>query len=249
MLPAHRLNRTGACHTRTLLPGYVEPMGQEIALVSNFHFQNPSLKDDCTGIKVGLSYCVEVNGGGGITTSTSSSSTPTPTPTSSASPVPSPHQDGIKEYCKTYYMAVKGDTCANVVSKYGINMELFIKWNPAVDNACNGFWASYYYCVAVDGATPTSTSSPSPTGSPGPSPTQDGLIAPCQRCYLAEKGDTCGKIVDKYGSFSLDDFIKWNPAVGKDCSGLWAAYYYCVGVPGTPTSPTASPTSTRPPNG
>ncbi|TQV90962.1 LysM domain-containing protein [Cordyceps javanica] len=159
---------------------------------------NPSVKDDCSGLNVGYSYCIERD------------------------------------------------------RQYGLSLSQFIQWNPAVDQNCNGFWASYYYCVVVDGVTPTTGSSSSPSGSPAPSPTQSGLIASCQRFYLARAGDTCGKIAESYGTFSLDDFIKWNPAVGKDCGGLWAAYYYCVGVPGTPTSAPATsstPTLTEPANG
>lgn len=44
----------------------------------------------------------------------------------------------------------------------------------------------------------------------------------------------------------------WNPAVGSDCSSLFLGYYYCVGVPGTPTSKpsvTSVPTTTSPPAG
>lgn len=39
-------------------------------------------------------------------------------------------------------------------------------------------------------------------------------------------------------------FFTWNPAVGKDCSGLWVGYYYCVGVPGTTTSAPTKTTAT-----
>lgn len=52
---------------------------------------------------------------------------------------------------------------------------------------------------------------------------------------MAAKGETCAKIVASYGTFDFDMFFKWNPAVGKDCSGIWASYYYYVGVPGTPS--------------
>ena len=47
----------------------------------------------------------------------------------------------------------------------------------------------------------------------------------------------------------MADFIKWNPALGSSCSGLIIGDYYCVSVPGTPTTrsgstgPTALPSN------
>jgi hypothetical protein len=111
---------------------------------------------------------------------------------------------------------------------------------------CKGLWADTYYCVGIPG-TPTvpitsSTAKATPTGAPKPSPTQDGLISTCEKFYFAGKqgydtnlameqlltpwslvkDDTCAKIVKKFGTFTVKDFIAWNPAVGDDCSGLWA---------------------------
>jgi LysM repeat protein len=111
-------------------------------------------------------------------------------------------------------------------------------------NQCKG--------IAIPGtpiATPTTavTTSQQPTAT-APSPTQDGLISTCNNFYKAVKGDTCAKIVQSYGNFDVAQFTQWNPAVGDDCSGLWAQTYYCVGVPCTPTvRPSSSaPVSTTP---
>jgi hypothetical protein len=108
-------------------------------------------------------------------------------------------------------------------------------------------WAETYYCVGIPG-TPTApvtsiTVTPTQTGTPKPSPTQDGLISTCQKFYFAGKklatqtsdrkyplifplrlvkDDTCAKVVKKYGTFTLKEFITWNPAVGEDCSSIWA---------------------------
>ncbi|KAJ2970858.1 hypothetical protein NUW58_g9574 [Xylaria curta] len=203
---------------------------------------NPSVLDDCSGIKVGNSYCVEVTR---KPTTTSSTNVPTPTGT----PKPSPTQEGLIESCTTFYKAVKGDTCDKVVTKYGtFTATQFKEWNPAVGEDCSGIWAETYYCVGIPG-TPTSPPTTSPTGAPKPSPTQEGLIESCTTFYKAVKGDTCDKIVSKYGTFTAADFFKWNPAVGSDCSGIWAETYYCVGIPGTPTlPPTTTPTGTPKPS-
>ncbi|KAK1711770.1 hypothetical protein BDP67DRAFT_468696, partial [Colletotrichum lupini] len=58
--------------------------------------------------------------------------------------------------------------------------------------------------------------------------------------HQAVSGDTCQGIVNKYGTFDLNQFYGWNPAVGNTCSGLWLGYYYCIGTL-TTTSTTAAP--------
>ncbi|RHZ63585.1 LysM peptidoglycan-binding domain-containing protein [Aspergillus thermomutatus] len=197
---------------------------------------NPSVKDDCSGIKVGNSYCVEVNHGQPRPTTT--------TTTSTSTPKPSPTQTGLIDTCTTFYLAVAGDTCDKIVAKYGtFTTAEFISWNPAVGADCSGLWAKTYYCVGIPG-TPTTkpTTTTTPTG--GPSPTQTGIISTCNSFYMAVAGDTCDKIVAKYGTFTLDHFLSWNPAVGSDCSALWAKTYYCVGVPGTPSTKTTTTTTT-----
>ncbi|EFQ99447.1 LysM domain-containing protein [Nannizzia gypsea CBS 118893] len=233
---------------------------------ANFVYWNPSVKNDCSGIKAGNSYCVDAekeapgtssssSSAPGSTTATAGTTTTsgatTPTqPTPTTNPTPSPTQDGMVNTCAKFYQAVSGDTCDKIVIKYGtFTLKNFVTWNPAVKGDCSGLWAGYYYCVGVPGtptAPPSTTMPPTPTAPSGPSPTQGGIIATCRQWYKAESGDTCLKIVDKYRTFSLAQFQSWNPAVGSDCTGLWAGYYYCIGIPGTPTQPTSTSTS-RPP--
>ncbi|EPE35195.1 LysM [Glarea lozoyensis ATCC 20868] len=93
--------------------------------------------------------------------------------------------------------------------------------------------------------TATTTTSTAPTG---PVPTQTGITSDCKSYYLAVAEDTCNGIVSKFGGgFTLQQFYNWNLAITGDCGGLWAGYYYCVGVPGTPTGkPTTTKTSVTP---
>lgn len=63
-----------------------------------------------------------------------------------------------------------------------------------------------------------------------PGPTQPGIVDGCRAYYLAVADDGCWAIADSHG-ISLDDFYIWNPALGGDCSGLWAGYAYCVQGP------------------
>ncbi|KAH6953500.1 hypothetical protein DER45DRAFT_587025 [Fusarium avenaceum] len=218
---------------------------------------NPSVKNDCSGIQVGHSYCVEVNNGfpreeePPKATSTKGASTKATEPEPTKGVEHSPAQDGLIESCTAFYKAKKGDTCAKVIAAYGtFKFNDFFKWNPAVGEDCSGIWADTWYCVGVPGTptgVPTKTMATTTTtkaaGSSKPSTTQEGLIESCTSFHPAAKGETCAKIVSNFGTFDFDTFFKWNPAVGEDCSGIWAGYYYCVGVPGTPT---AKPSATAP---
>ncbi|KAF5000825.1 hypothetical protein FGRMN_1433 [Fusarium graminum] len=217
---------------------------------------NPSVKDDCSGIQVGHSYCVEVNNGfpreeePPEITSTKVTSTKETKPEPTKDTEHSPVQDGLIETCTAFYKAKKGDTCAKIVAENGtFGFDDFFKWNPAVEKDCSGIWADTWYCVGVPGTptdiptkTTTTATATKATGSVKPSVTQEGLIQSCISFHQAAKGETCAKIVSNFGTFDFDTFFKWNPAVNEDCSGIWAGYYYCVGVPGTPT---AKPTATH----
>lgn len=118
-------------------------------------------------------------------------------------------------------------------------------------DSCGGLQAGYYVCVGVSG-TPTgrpststrpTTAAPAPTG---PQPQQPNIVRGCQRYHQVAAGDSCTAIVNRYRTFSLAQLLSWNPdAGGSTCSGLWLGYYVCIGVAGTPTTPTTS-TSTRP---
>jgi LysM repeat protein len=95
----------------------------------------------------------------------------------------------------------------------------------------------------------TTATTPTPTGPGKPSPTQNGLISSCTTFYKANQGDSCWAIANVIypNTFTLDEFVSWNPAVGSDCMGLRAGYYYCIGVPGSPAvtlAPTSKPTAT-----
>lgn len=193
-------------------------------------------------MQFGHSYCIEVNDGfprDEIPSEVTTTKDDEPEPTENSKP--SPTQDGLIDTCTSFYQAKKGDTCAKIVAQYKTFVfEDFFKWNPAVEKDCSGIWADTYYCVGVPGTptsppTQTAATTTEATGANKPSPTQEGLVESCTSFYMAVKGDTCTKIVAKYGTFDFDTFYKWNPAVGKDCSGIWANTYYCVGVPGTPT--------------
>ncbi|KAL2116055.1 hypothetical protein VTJ04DRAFT_10310 [Mycothermus thermophilus] len=212
---------------------------------------NPSVGAGCSaGVVPGLEYCIEWIGPITTTTSSSSSTSTTTTTarttsTTSTSAGPSPTQDGLISTCTKFHKVVSGDTCQKIVDKYGtFSLRDFYTWNPAVGTECSYLMLDYYVCVGIPG-TPTTrpTTSTSSTITTTSVPTQSGITRDCTTFYQVVSGDTCQKIVDKYGTFTLSNFYSWNPAVGSDCSGLQPGVYVCVGVRGTPTT---RPTSTLP---
>ncbi|KAK3944406.1 peptidoglycan-binding lysin subgroup [Diplogelasinospora grovesii] len=247
--------------------------------LAQFISYNPSVGPNCQNLVVGTSYCVEEDYGQAPsstsaastvqvtatsttlktttkppTSSSASSTAATTTTTTSTRPAgPSPTQDGLVSTCQNFYKVASGDTCQKIVDQYGtFTLDQFYSWNPAVGTDCSGLWVGYYVCVGIPG-TPTTKPATTSTAAPtGPSPTQSGLVSNCQNYYKVATGDTCDKIVAKYGTFTTSQFVSWNPAVGSDCTGLWVDYYVCVGVPSTPTtrppatSTTAAPTGPTP---
>ncbi|WQF83337.1 Putative LysM domain-containing protein [Colletotrichum destructivum] len=224
----------------------------------NFIRWNPSVGTNCAnGVVAGTEYCIDF---------TDDSPPPPPTTTSSAPPVtssapgstfPTPIQEGVIQTCEQairgtpwahtllthskatkFHKAVSGDTCIKIVDTYKtFSLEDF------------GLWLGYNYCIAVPGTPTAAPSQPTCTsGTSKPSPTQAGLVSTCNRFHKVVSGNTCEKISQQYGSFSLADFGTQLLAL-LHCSGLWLGYYVCIGVPGTPTTPTtrpSTPTTTAP---
>ncbi|KAI9158367.1 carbohydrate-binding module family 50 protein [Paramyrothecium foliicola] len=211
---------------------------------------NPSVLDDCDGIRDGAWYCVAKKDT--PTTRTGDNPSVTTPPTSR------PTQPGVSDKCTDWWLVGPSDTCQKIRTENGISQESLTKWNPAIDEDCEGLEVDKYICVGVDGedsppntgpitsstrasvsATTTgrSTTTSKATEEPikVPQPVREGMAADCRRFYMQKPGEFCYDISVKNG-VNLDDFYKWNPAVGNDCSNLWPDYYYCVGVSGSATT-------------
>ena len=74
--------------------------------------------------------------------------------------------------------------------------------------------------------------------------TQTGITPDCVSWYRADTGEDCDLVVKMFGTFSAEDFLKWNPAVKPDCLGFKIGNYYYVAIPSTPTTRTTSYSST-----
>ncbi|KAF5627492.1 hypothetical protein F52700_8418 [Fusarium sp. NRRL 52700] len=70
-----------------------------------------------------------------------------------------------------------------------------------------------------------------------PEPIQEGMVSNCNKFHFVSPTTTCQGVLDYY-KISLSDFTKWNPAVGEDCTNMWAGTNACVRVKGYTSSPT-----------
>ncbi|KAI4213784.1 MAG: hypothetical protein LQ349_009258 [Xanthoria aureola] len=214
--------------------------------LADFYTWNPAIGTNCGSLFVNYYVCVGVPGTPTTRRSTATASTTSTTPTG-----PTPTQPGIISSCTKYYKTVSGDTCQAIADNFGtFSVAQFEAWNPAVKSDCSQLYLDYYYCIAVPGTptmrSTTSTTKTTSTASSGPSPTQTGIISSCTKYYKTVSGDTCQVLSDRYGTFSVAQFVTWNPAVKPDCSLLFLGYYYCIAIPGSPT--TRATTSTTKPS-
>ncbi|KAK8043699.1 hypothetical protein PG993_006129 [Apiospora rasikravindrae] len=210
-----------------------------------------------------------------FTTSTRSTEAPvTTTDPGNGVETPKPIQPGMVSNCNKFAFVSPGTTCGQILSANKISLDDFVRWNPEVDDTCSGMWAKVNVCVGVlgggggGGATPTTrptTSEPLPpvtatttttagNGVQTPQPTQPGMVSNCNKFHWVSRGNVCDQITG-YNGISREDFVRWNPTVLDDCSGMWAEVNVCVGVlvGGGPTTTTAAhpppATTTKPPSG
>ncbi|KAK3933515.1 hypothetical protein QBC46DRAFT_326379 [Diplogelasinospora grovesii] len=215
---------------------------------------NPEVGSDCSGLYVNYFYCIDAPIDVGSLPNATTQYFPALTTIASSTIslnstfAPSPTAPGAASGCQSWYLAVTGDTCASLSQAMGyFSVSDFQTWNSGV-NCNSALTAGDYYCVANY----SSSNLPMPsTVTTTPTPVQTGITAACTAWYLAAFGDDCAIIPQIFGTFSQSDFLTWNPALGSNCAGLVPGDYYCVAVPGTPTTRTTGvPTTTSfPSNG
>ncbi|OJJ37014.1 hypothetical protein ASPWEDRAFT_170511 [Aspergillus wentii DTO 134E9] len=150
--------------------------------------------------------------------------------------------------CFSWHNVTRGDGCDSIREEADIGMGAFYGWNPSIRRNCTGLQLGVSYCVSGEGYDDTSFSTPTPTPSstrpsssatpkstcpPGgvtpPGPTQSGIPCNCNKYAKHEDGKYCQDIADE-NDCTLEQFYKWNPALGGNCKALWPDYSYCVGV-------------------
>ena len=207
---------------------------------------NPGVGAGCSSLWLEYYVCVSVIGQDPTGTTTTST---TASPTNGIS-TPTPTLPGMVNNCDVFHMVGEGDQCAAIAKQYGITLSQLVEYNPEVKADCTGLWLGYYVCVSVIGVDPSSTITPPPTTTPTngiatPTPIRPGMVDNCDTFYKVEEGDVCSDIAQNYG-ITLGQFVKYNPEVNADCSGLWLGYYVCVSIIGdSPTPPTTTSTPTN----
>ncbi|KAI1194415.1 carbohydrate-binding module family 50 protein [Nemania serpens] len=118
----------------------------------NFYTWNPAVGSSCTTLIPGDYVCVGII-------------TPSATTTTSGIGIstPTPAQTGIATNCNRFYLVQPGDACDTIVAKYGIALNNFYAWNPAVGSSCTTLIPGDYVCIGVIGSTTTTTTTPTTT--------------------------------------------------------------------------------------
>ncbi|OLN89002.1 LysM domain-containing protein-like protein 6 [Colletotrichum chlorophyti] len=188
---------------------------------------NTGVGSNCEGLWANVNVCVGTIGSTPVVT-------PTPTPTKPANGVttPQPTQPGMVSNCNKFYLAKSGDSCDKIASSGGITFAQLLAWNSGVKSDCTGLWANTNVCVGVIGQTttpPKPTSTIKGNGVATPTPIQNGMVTNCRIFHFVKSGETCD-VISKARGITVANFIKWNPAVGSNCGGLWANTYACVAL-------------------
>ncbi|KAI0191405.1 hypothetical protein EV127DRAFT_338251 [Xylaria flabelliformis] len=217
--------------------------------LAQFYAWNPAVGSSCAYLGLNDYVCVGTLNATGTITTTAATTTTKP---GNGISTPMPVQTGIASNCNLFYEVQPGDVCTDIAAAYGISLQNFYAWNPAVGSSCLTLILGDYVCV---GTTTSSTSvttltSMSTTTTPGngistPTPVQTGIASNCNRFYLVQSGDICDTIAAAEG-ISVSDLYAWNPAVGVNtCKYLYPGDYICIGVVSFSIT-TAAPTTTTP---
>jgi len=219
--------------------------------MDDFLSWNPAAKEDCEMLIADYWVCVGVQRQMGNTdlewetAQPEFTAPPEPTkytpvtlPAADSSFAPIPSHGPMPIDCKVYHRATADQNCNDIVKLYNyFSQEQFLSWNPALDGNCLGLWLDTWYCVgayADDNLPLPAHQTTKPTEGNVPL----GYPNDCARWYQTTFDDTCDLIVLMFGSFSMADFVKWNPTVFRDCSGIILDAWYCIGRLDTPITRT-----------
>ncbi|EPS35517.1 hypothetical protein H072_11033 [Dactylellina haptotyla CBS 200.50] len=190
-----------------------------VSILNLFNW-NPAIGAQCTSMWAQTYLCIGIIGG----TPTAPSTTAPP-----ADGTPSPIGANTTKNCKKWAYIRAGDTCQAILNRnkdVKSTIQDLVRWNPSIRADCSGLIATYHLCLIGPAAPPTTTK-PTPAN-PTPSPIQPGMTKNCKGWAYVKDGQTCQDILKRFPKIKLAQLVAWNPAIGKDCSTMWARTYICV---------------------
>jgi LysM repeat protein len=167
--------------------------------LADFYSWNPAVGTDCAYLDLNDYVCVDVT----PSATTSASATPAATVPSNGIPTPTPYQTGMTPNCDNFHLVISGDECSDIATDYGISLDDFYEWNPAVGSSCQYLGLNDYACVGVAICTSTSilAAAPEPKqgltcGSPGASHDDSGslLLTSYTESPYVDSAAACGAL-------------------------------------------------------
>jgi LysM repeat protein len=215
--------------------------------LEDFRFLNSATNENCTNLYADESYCVQAVGDINTYSGRAGYATATSVPVSEFTPysdLPSatatvnftqatgkPLDNGTRDDCNYYFdgsvfqgtLSWYSSQCARAAAAFNVDLDAFGSWNQgmnASDPSCS-FQEGVRYCGKLYFGDQVEQADESQL------PIRDGASVNCTDYTDVWKGRSCQNVLDTFG-LTITQFYVLNPAVEKDCSGLWTGYSYCV---------------------
>lgn len=114
--------------------------------------------------------------------------------------------------------------CSTMASLWSISEEDFIAMNPSVGSPCSDIVYGQDYCVQARTHPDLDQSTTPDCATHIPYPDPSDLVREAA-------GHTCKSFTD-FWYIRLEDFLEWNPVVGKECENFEEGKRYCIWVNG-----------------
>ncbi|THG96439.1 hypothetical protein EW026_g5394 [Hermanssonia centrifuga] len=218
---------------------------------------NPQVNSRCSNLNqyVGEGICISPPGGGYNPGTTISGANPAGTITALALPTGQVAPGSNRQFCGEWYTVQSGETCPEILQRFGITNDTFYYLNPVVNSDCSNLYSGFDYCVAEHYYVSANVYSdlrsihtlmtspleeaflaPSVTITPPPATVTQAVPTPapgtldpstCLEYYTAQVGDTCFAIT-VVNNINNAQFLYWNSGIKSDCSNLVPGLDYCL---------------------
>ncbi|KAK6497003.1 hypothetical protein TWF481_001982 [Arthrobotrys musiformis] len=219
--------------------------------IEDLYRWNPTINPDCSGLVERSYICILGPKAPRRPTTTTIKTTTTAPSVKTPSPIA---LAGTTKNCMKWAFVRSGDDCGTILDRNpGVKSTIqdLFNWNRSIRSDCSALVEGNYICILapesqfVNKPAPattmmtttrtvrrtttvrrTSTVFANPVSTP--SPVQAGTVDGCMQWAYVKEGQTCNDIVNRFDWLSLEMLVRWNPAIGSTCWGLWARTYVCV---------------------